>query len=314
MLQPATATTCAHKTIAKHPIAMFGCELAWSASGLQVYAKAKTPSVNCLNTDEDYSNPWSFGIVGGSLGQNRAMARWLCSRADVTKVVSLLPDNPVYHSTIYPKGPADVLKGCGKQSAVVYYPLTAVDVTQYVEKVASEKPDFVNVSAIGPQALNFFKVFQQQHIPPDKVAMPDIVFTKELTDQGGASMNGAYMAGQFTPWGVKDDPDVADYLKKAAGAAVDPRNPTVEWGYAYIMCFYTAAKEIGFDKFDGETLAAWLRTADGVKLPLSRAIKNPGPEGYAQVKQPYERIAQWTGGEFKIPPAGDDKDGWVYGY
>src|SRR5205085_2869658 len=122
-----------------------------------------------------------------------------------------------------------------------------------------------------------FKVFQQQQFPASKISMPDVVFTNQLIDQAGGIMNGAYMPNQFTPWGVKGDADVDKYLKDTQGAAVDPRSPTVEWGYAYIMMFYTAAKQVGFDKFDGQTLAHWLSTANGVKLPLSREMVNPGP-------------------------------------
>ncbi len=314
MLQPAAATACAHKLLAKHPTAEFGCELAWSASGLQVYARAHVPSVNCLNDPTDYHNPWSFGIVGGTLGQNHAMARYLCSRKDIKKVVSLFPDLPVYHSVVYPIGMAKTFAGCGKQSSIVYYPLTAVDPTPYVNQVVQEKPDFVNFTGIGGQAVQMFKSLQQNGIPPSKVASTDVDFSDKLTKQAGSAMDGAYLENQFTPWGYTKDREVAAYLKACRAAGVDGRNPSVEWGYAYVMFLYTAAKQIGFDKFNGNSLAKWMNKANGVHIPLSRSIVNPGPKGYPQIKQPYQRIARWKGGKFVILPVGPKKDGWVYGF
>jgi branched-chain amino acid transport system substrate-binding protein len=312
-LQPAAATACAHKLLANHPTAEFGCELAWSHSGLLLYAKAHVPSVNCLNDPIDYHNPWSFGIVGGTTGQNHAMANYLCTRKDIKKVTSLFPDLPDYHAVVYPIM-VKTFKACGKQSAVAYYPLTAVDPTPYVNKVVTGKPDFVNFTGIGGQAVAFFKTFQQNGIKPSQIATTDVDFTGKLVKQGGSAMDGMYMENQFTPWGYTQDPEVAQYVKDAKAAGVDYQSPSVEWGYAYVMFLYTAAKAIGFDKFTGDTLKKWMDTTNGVHIPLSRTIVNPGPKGYPQIKQPYQRIARWMGGKFVILKTGPKKDGWTIGF
>ena len=139
-------------------------------------------------------------------------------------------------------------------------------------------------------------------------------FSDKLTKQAGSAMDGAYLENQFTPWGYTQDREVAAYLKACRAAGVDGRNPSVEWGYAYVMFLYTAAKKIGFDKFNGNSLARWMNKANGIHIPLSRTIVNPGPKGYPQIKQPYQRIARWKGGKFVILPVGPKKDGWVYGF
>ncbi len=313
-LQPAAATACAHKTLAKHPVAEFGCELAWSSSGLQIYAKAHTPSVNCLNDPTDYHNPWSFGIVGGTTGQNHAMANYLCTRKDLKKVVSFFPDFPVYHSVVYPIM-AKTLRACGKQTDIVFYPLTAVDPTPYVNKDVGLKPNFVNFTGIGGQAIAIFKNLQQNGIKPSQVATTDVDFTDKLIKQAGSAMVGMYLENQFTPWGYTQDKEVAQYLKDCKAAGVNGNSPSVEWGYAYVMFLYTAAKHIGFDKFTGDSLKNWINTANGIHIPLSRTIVNPGPKGYPQIKQPYQRIARFMGGsKFVILPVGPKKDGWVLGF
>ena len=57
---------------------------------------------------------------------------------------------------------------------------------------------------------------------------------------------------------------------------------------------------------------AWLDTANGIHIPLSQNMNNPGPAGYPQLKQPYERILQFKGGTtFVVIPTGPAKDGWV---
>jgi ABC-type branched-subunit amino acid transport system substrate-binding protein len=311
MLTPSAATVCAHKTLGQHPIAEFGCELAWSASGLEIYAAAHVPSINCLNDPVDYHNPWSFGIVGGTIGQNNSAAKWICTMSNVHNVVNLFPDVADYHSVVTPIV-TNTYKACGKTSSVVYYPLTAVDIGPYVSKVVAAHPDFVNMTGIGAQAVQIFKGLGQAGVPANKVATTDVDFTHQLTQSAGGAMNGAYLEAQFTPWGLTSDPEVAQYQANVKAAGYDPRSPTVEWGYVYMMTLYTAAKDIGFGNFNSESLAHWLSTANGVHIPLSLAIKNPGPTGFPQLKQPSQRILQFEGGEtFKVVPTGTNKDGWI---
>jgi ABC-type branched-subunit amino acid transport system substrate-binding protein len=311
MLVPTTATVCAHKTLAQHPIAEFGCELAWSASGLAIYAAAQVPSINCLNDPVDYHNPWSFGVVGGTIGQNGAMAKYLCTRSDVHNVANLFPDVPDYHTVVFPLM-QKIFGGCGKTTTVTYYPLTAVDPGPYAVKVAALHPDFVNFTGIGGQAVTIFKSLAQNGIPATKVATTDVDFTDKLINSANGAMDGMYLEAQFTPWGVTSDPEVAKYVSDVKAQGADPNDPSVEWGYAYIMFLYTAAQHIGFANFNSATLKNWLDTANGIHIPLSQNMNNPGPAGYPQLKQPYERILQFkVGTTFVVIPTGPAKDGWV---
>jgi hypothetical protein len=80
------------------------------------------------------------------------------------------------------------------------------------------------------------------------------------------------------------------------------------------MLIAEAAKQIGADQFDSSTLAQFLQTKNGVKIPLSRTLVNPGPSVAPSEKQPYARLYQWKGGTFNLIPAGPAKDGWLQGW
>jgi len=313
MLQAAPATSCAHTTLAKHPLAEFGCELAWFQTGLPLYAAAKLPSVNCLNTPTDFTNPWSFGVNPSDLGQDGAVARWLCSRSNVKKVIVVKPDLPSLRANVTTAAP--ILQRCGKDVLnPVYFPLTAADVTPYVGQALQGKPDFVIFSSIGAQVVLFLKAFQQAGFPASKISMPDTDAPLTNLQQAGGAMNGAIVLSQFHSWGDTKNPDVAAYLKALKGSSVDPRDGNVQWGYSDVMLFYAAAKKIGFAKFNSATFAKFMRTAHGVHIPMSRSVFNPGPKGFAQEKQPYVQISQVKGLRIVPLPVGPKKDGWVFGF
>jgi branched-chain amino acid transport system substrate-binding protein len=312
MLEPAAATVCAHRTLADHAVAEFGCEPAWSAAGLPVYAAAGIPSVNCANTPTDYHNPMAFGLNPSAIGQQVGAARFVCSLSNVHTVVSLFPDVPQVLGS--QQLSYQTLHACGKTTApVVLYPLTAVDVTPYVTKVAAEKPDFILFSGIGAQVAIFFKALAQAGIPADHVAAPDVDFVySTVLKPAGSAMNGAYAENQFDTWGDSSNPDVAHYLAAFTGSSVDPRDPTVAWGYSDVMFLYAAAKAIGFDKFNSASLVQFLHSAKDFPIPLSLKYQSVGPPGYPQENQPYIQISQWKSGKMTVVPVGDN--GWVYGF
>jgi hypothetical protein len=168
---------------------------------------------------------------------------------------------------------------------------------------------------IGAQSVLFFKALGQAGIPASHVAAPDVDFVYSTTlKTAGSAMNGAYVENQFQTWGDTANPKVATYLAGFKGASVDPRDPTVEWGYSDVMFFYSVAKAIGFDKFNSASLANFMRTQNNVPIPLSLSLTNPGPKGFPQEKQPSIQISQWKNGQMVVVATGTNKDGWVYGY
>jgi branched-chain amino acid transport system substrate-binding protein len=314
MAQPATATTCAHRTLAKNPIAQFGCEVTWSASGLQVYAKAKVPSFNCVANDEDFTNPWSFGISGGGHGERAGLARFLCTRDDVKKVAVIGVDIPSQKEGV-PAQLEPPFKSCGKEVTYAWLPLTAGDATPHVQKVLAGDPDWVmTFLPTGVAALQVFKALQQSNFPPDHTSSTSSSFGYETAlEPAGALMDGTYSAFQFHSWGDTADPDVQEYLQAMEGAPIDARNSDAQWGYHSMLWFYTVAEKVGFDAFDAASLTKFMNEETDVPMILSRKLVNPGPKGRPQVKQPYVQIVQWKDGKLNVVQEGTE-DGWIMAF
>lgn len=314
MGQPSTTATCAHTTVADHPVAALGCELTWGEAALPVLAKAQIPSIMCLNTSQDFTNRWSFGLAASSFGEDRGMARYLCSRSGIRRVGVLTVDLPqlrdVANQAIGP-----VLQGCGKRVRYVYYPLNTTDLSPFVTKVLQGKPDFVMTFPLsGAQTPELFKDFEQSGFSASRMSAASSSFGyKETLRPAGAAMDGAYSTFEYESWGNTTDPQVAAYLRAMRGSGVDPRNSNVEGGYQAVMALYAIAKRIGFGRLDSASLTSFLRSRTGVSLPLSRTLVNPGPSGHSQVKQPYVQIVRWEHGKLITVDRGTNH-GWVRGY
>jgi ABC-type branched-subunit amino acid transport system substrate-binding protein len=313
MAVPATAIDCAHSTLAKHPVAMFGCELAWGPSGaVQIYASEKVPSFNCVNTTQDYTNPWNFGLNDGGFGDLRGFSKWLCSQSAVHTVATLGADVPAEHQVI--PSAEKVLNQCGKRTVFIYFPATATDYAPYIAKVLAQHPDFVQIQApSSTSGVEIFQAFQQAGYPADKLSAASSAFDYETLKSAGPAVNGAYSTSEFRSWGETRDPEVAAYLKAMKGSPVNPRDVNPQTGYAELMWFYTVARKVGFDKFNSASLTSFMRTKSGVAMPMSRELINPGPSGYPQVKQPYTMIVQWKNGKLNKVTKGTDQ-GWIRGY
>jgi ABC-type branched-subunit amino acid transport system substrate-binding protein len=308
--QPATTAACARKALDKDPMAMIGCDPTWPNAGLPIFERAKVPSFNCINTEQDYTNPYNFGMTGGQDGDQRAAARWLCTKADVKKVLVFTQDIPFQRANA-PKVIGTPLKECGKSASYVFYPTTGADLTPFVGKAARSKPDFVITLGGGPLAVQIFKQFQQSGISADRIIGSANAFAYEqVLKPAGDAMEGAIGTIETKSWGQTDDPGIAEYLKAMEGEDYDAQDTNPLTAYMSVMTVYTAAKEIGFDKFDTASLKEFMDSANNVQVPTTRDILNPGPEGYPQIKQPYVQIVQWKDGKLS-PVLEGTEDGWV---
>ncbi len=316
-MQPAVATNCARKTLENDPTAQLGCETTWSATGLKLYARAEVPSFNCTNTPDDFNNPWSFGLSASAFGGFRGVARHLCGQADVKKVVMFTQDIPQQRREA-PGAIEPILEGCGKSVSFVYYPLTGADLSPFIQKAAKEDPDFVITLAGAPMMVQMFRGFAQAGIPAEKISAPDSGTDYEtVLSRADGALDGALISTQFTSWGQPEDPEVGEFLQamEDSGSDLDPRNSSAVWGYQSVMWFNEVAQRIGPDKFDGKSLAEFMRTETDVDMVLSRKLLNPGPEGFPQVKQPYVQLVRWDGeNERMVPIEEGTEGGWIKAY
>jgi ABC-type branched-subunit amino acid transport system substrate-binding protein len=311
-LTPATATVCANRTLEKGDvIAEIGCEVTWAMSGLEIYKRAKVPSLNCANK---LSDDWNFGAHPGTFGEHAAVAAWLCERDDVQKVVMLGQDIPQQRRE-EPEATKPIIEGCGKEIEYVFVPVDATDFTPYVNQVLKHDPDFViTQQSPGPTAL-MYKAFQQAGFPAEKTSsVGSSCIYEEVLKPLGAAMEGAVCLGGWKPWDDEADSEVAQYVQamKESGAGYDYRSESPQWGYAHVMWLYEAAKELGFDKATPEALAEYMRTANGVPMPLAKEWKNPGPSMATSTKQPATLFLRWQDGKFNVIEEGTD-GGWIDG-
>jgi ABC-type branched-subunit amino acid transport system substrate-binding protein len=313
MAQPSTAMTCARKGLAKKPIAQFGCEIAWSQGGLQLYAKNKIPSFNCTNNEEDFTNPWSYGLHPGIYGYDKGRPLYACTRDDIKKAVVVTQDIPQQRQLV-PAVTKPVMDDCGKELEVVYYPPGATDLTAVIQKVARANADVVFLNTTGPQVVPMVQGLVQNNIKGDKLWLAEGAFNyDEVVKPLGDALEGALYFGGWTAWDDTSTSDAAEYFSRmeAAGISKDEaRAPFTTYGYAEVMFFYEAAKQIGFDKFDAATLKEFADSANGVKIPMAREYTNPGPEAAPQLKQSWAQIAKWEGGKL-TPITEGTEQGWI---
>jgi ABC-type branched-subunit amino acid transport system substrate-binding protein len=311
----AATTACARETIGQHPVAMIGCEPNWGAAGLPVYAAAKTPSFNCLNTKVDGNAPYSYALGPGGYGLFGAEAKFACTLPNVKHVVMLAVDIPVYRAQAQSAAGAP-LEACGKTFSTVFYPVTVTDVSSYVTQVASKHPDFVLFDGLnGPSAVLIYKGLAQDGIPPSHVIVPESNLTGTALQQAGSAMNGTYGALEFASWSDTSDPTVAAYLKTTTSQGLDPRDSNVEVGYTEVMFLYDAAKKIGFSDFNTSSLVSFIENTQnsGFPIPLSRSLTIPGPTGYTNALQPFGQIVQLQNLKLNVVTSGTD-NGWVNGF
>jgi ABC-type branched-subunit amino acid transport system substrate-binding protein len=308
----ANVSTCARKQVAKKPVAVIGCDVNIGAAAMPVFKRAGVPGVYCLNTPQDYTDPYAFGMDPGGAGQQIAMAKQLCKQPDVKVVANQLLDLPQVR--IYDAPVRKVLEGCGKKVYFTYLSLTAADYTPTLNEVLSKKPDFVMAFALsGPQTVQIFKAYQQAGFPASKMfTMSSSLDYDTMLKPAGAAMEGVNLMLPYGNMEDDSDPDVVAYKKDLEGKSIGSFNENVATGYQYVMAVNTAAKAIGFDKFDGEALKQWLSTQNGVDLTLNRELVNPGPSGQPQMKQPYVMQVQWKDGKLVTIKEGTE-DGWVNG-
>ena len=157
--------------------------------------------------------------------------------------------------------------------------------------------------------------FKQDGYPTNHIFLNSSDFDKGVVlKPGGSNFYGAYIDDEFDNWSQTSNPDVRAFLKYTAGQP-DNQSQNVQFGWFYTMWVYTAAKHIGFAKFNAQTLVHFLRTANGVPIPMSRTYLNPGVPGYPAVHQPYDEFFQDVNGKFVVQTkAKGTVNGWIDGF
>lgn len=311
MLTPAGATTCAHKAIANDPVAMWGCETNWSTIGLPIFAAKGIPSFNCLNTEQDFTDPTSFSIFPGGAVEFSAGAKYLCTMPDVKRIAWIAQADPSQMKAV-PKALTPIVDACGKKISYEWFPFSAVDVTPYVTKVMRGKPDFVMIDVSGAAFVNLVKAFEQQGLPAQRIYSTSVAMDEQnVLKPGGSALNGTLWSSNLVNWDETSNPTIAAYRKATAGTA-DPLQVQSLWGWIQMYWFRSVAQHVGFANFNASSLMHFMKTANGEPIPGSRSLVNPGPAKAPALKQPYLQILRYVDGKFRLVTKNTDK-GWING-
>jgi branched-chain amino acid transport system substrate-binding protein len=242
--QPATTSTCAHKEVTKKPTAFFGCELTWSNAGMPIAKRAGIPSVMCLNTPGDFTDPTSFGITPGGPGEMRGAAKWICQQPDIKTVGVILLDLPSFHKD-YPAAVSPTIEGCGKKvTGYSYVSLTNPDVTPYVNKITATKPDFIMAfPQSGSPTVQTFKALKAQGFPADRTWAPSSSFNLETSlKPAGDAMEGTISSFETSNPEDPSNPGVTEFVGAMEAAGLPTTDPNIAQGYLYIRSFYEIAR------------------------------------------------------------------------
>jgi ABC-type branched-subunit amino acid transport system substrate-binding protein len=309
-LSTAPTLECAHKTLSKHPVAMFGCSVAWDVSGLQLYDRQGVPSFNCASTVQGYKDPLNFGLGSSTWGEMGGMLRWLCAnRPDVKRVGYAEQVDPEDERTVPPILNA-IAKPCGIKITYNWVNQTAPDLTPVVSKMLDSDPQFLLTVVSGEQMVTVAKLLQQNNFSTSNLAINSSAASmNDDFKPAGDALKGVWITDEWKGWGIQGDPEVAAYQKALAN---DPNRDSgnVEQGYMYMMYMYNAAKKIGFDKFNSKTLADFSNSANGFSSPMLHGIVNPGPSWNTQMKNPWIQLLHWDGTKM-VPETKGTDDGWI---
>lgn len=306
-LNPAATTACANKAIEEDAFAEYGLAVSWGQAGLPVFEKADRVAFDVPTDDVEFSNPASFPLVGGSTA-HPGMAKYICQQHPKS-IVYLVNDLPSVRK--YMDATAEVYAGCGVKMTPIYTNPQAVDITPDVAKAVKLKPDYFSMVYGNKQMVIVYKALQQAGIPGDRIIGPGAAGdTKQFFDLAGDSAEGTLMSFSFASWSDESNADVKLYhevMEKYDGG--NPNGMLTQGAFSAVMTSYLAAKAIGFDKFNAETLAAYLRETPEVPVFMGRPMANPAPNPeFPSVRQPYIRIVQWQNG--KLVDKVTDNDGW----
>jgi ABC-type branched-subunit amino acid transport system substrate-binding protein len=314
-LTPASTTVCANRTVDQEGlVAEIGCDPTWAAGALEIYSRKGIPSFNCLNSPAELASEWAFGVNPGSSGAYAGVAAWLCEQDDVQKVAMLGQDLPTQRD-IEKQFTDPIIEACGKEMSHTFVAPDAADLTPFVNDVLKGDPDFVMIGLSPTPAQQALEAFRQAGFSAERASVQENSCNFANLDQGGEAMQGVICPTGWIPWSESDNEQVQEYIAamEEYSPDADYRDTQVQWGYANVMLIYEAAKKIGFDTFDAETLTETIRN-EQFDFPLSREWANPpvSPE-FQAMKQPSIMITRWTGEALERVQEGTE-DGWVNGY
>jgi len=290
---PGATLACANQAISDHAVATAGLALQYGTNALARVAQAKIPSMGISASAQEFTDPSSYPIGAGTLGEQYASMRWIATQHPKS-VGGLLQDVPANHQ--FDGVMKSVLKKAGVNAKVtnVFVPPTAVDLSPAAAKLVQANPDWAWVSwanyPAGWKALR--DAGYKGHILSMGVA-EDI----STLNRGGAAGDSLYMPVEFKSFDDMSDPEVKTY-RDAMGSSPVARAEFTQFGFATVMTAYEAMKQMNTD-ITAQNLMAFLAKVPSLHIFMSGTMSSaaapkdfPALRGIKNV-----RMVQWKDGK-----------------
>ena len=309
---PGATLACANQTAAQGVAAQVGFAVFFGPNGLNVYKRREIPSLNPPVTAQDLSASNSFPLGGGSSSEYVAQGKFVAQSLKAKNVVWLVAKSPTGQVSAATAKKAFMANG-GQKFAIVEYPPGAPDLTSAVAKAVGQKPDIIMAQAGTADSPRLYQALAQQGWPADKIInQGGAVDNDDFFSKASDVANGGYFSYVWKSYDDTADKDVATYRKameKYAPKGRSGRGSYWQWGFANVMMAYQAAKDIGFDKFDGPSFLKYLSTTKGAPIFMGdKYARDRAPKDAPAIGNPSVGLVQYKDGKLV-----DVSHGWIQG-
>jgi branched-chain amino acid transport system substrate-binding protein len=294
----AGAVTCANELAADGVVFVDGFALGFP-DALPIFSKHHIPIISVPVTPQEYSNPDSMPIFGGSLGEYSAEAWYGVNVLHSTNGAFVEEEAPAGDSPFPYMQP--YFTKVGGTLTDVQVPLTSADLSPEIAQIVQSKATVV-LTELGAAADDqLFPALQAAGYKPDQIvsqgsALDIDNFLNTVKPQ--SAINGMIFTAEFDSFDDVSNVQVKDY--RAASEKYEHTNgrgALEQWSFATLMTAYDVAKTMGFSKFNGTSMTKWFHTKI---VPIYMGYQynlKVAPKADPSVGDPYVHFIQYKNGK-----------------
>jgi ABC-type branched-subunit amino acid transport system substrate-binding protein len=262
---PNAATKCAREAIDKKVVAGVGKYVS-SDAVVQAFQKAKTPLVGTMvQTGQDFTNPASFPIVGGSPMLSAGTGAAL-QNAGAKTVAVVTGDSP--SGRLVPQYVKALLGSPGDLKGAYYLPFDAsADLTSHFSQIAGARPDGVALLA-STDVTSKTIVGLRQAGYQGKIAVVATAVSEGSLAKLGAAGEGTIVVSDYHPVTSTSNPKIKQFLDETAKYGDGEIEGTEFALNAWASVHLVADRLKGMTEISGPAL---MRSLEGSKVSLGIA-------------------------------------------
>jgi ABC-type branched-subunit amino acid transport system substrate-binding protein len=291
---PAADASCYRQFISAHVMAVIGLT-STNSVWLPQLAKAGIPDFVLQQTQAEEKSPWEMTWTPSPIELFTVAAKYACVHGlkSVSLLTTQLPSAQVaeaaYSNSIY--------SACGIHVNAVYAPLGAPDLSPYVEKAVSSKPQLLVMVGLQATAAAVASAIHTSGYPMSQVLGVPNGSTGWQTNPDSYGWLLLTEAGYPIP--QETNPDIQTFLQAMAkySPGSDPTQNLSMTGFQNIYTIWEIGKAIGFSKLTGQAIYQYMNTVAPGHLAIFAERTEVIPAGLPGVKNPYVQVERWTGSQ-----------------